>query len=115
MREGEKILDFYNCAFKSSILLIQGHMYVTNLRLFFFSMFNDKDFATFLGSFFGMGEPSQTAIEIMLEDIEQIFKCTNALLLNFSLGIRLKKGKKLMQSGYMLTTQEKGSCYGSSK
>lgn len=90
LEKGEKILDFFNCAYKSSIL-IQGHIYVTNRRVFFFSFFNDKDFASFVGTFFGMGEDSQTVVQIMLEDVEFIYKCKNAVIFDNSIGIRKKK------------------------
>ena len=33
---GEGIIDFYNCAVKQKIL-IQGHMYISNMNIFFFS------------------------------------------------------------------------------
>lgn len=89
LMKDEMLLDFYNCAFKSSIL-IQGHIYVTNKRLTFFSFFNDKDFASFIGTFFGMGEHSQTMFSILLEDIDHVYKCKNALIFDNSIGIRLK-------------------------
>ena len=50
----ERIVAFYNCAFRKKILL-QGYLFVTTTHLRFFSFFNDDDFGTFLGSFFGLG------------------------------------------------------------
>lgn len=38
-----------------------------------------------------MGEHSQTVIQVMLEDIDFIYKCTNAFIFDNSIGIRLKK------------------------
>jgi len=53
--------------------------------------------ASFIGTFFGMGEDSQTIRQVMLEDIEFIYKCKNAIIFDNSIGIReKKKSKKLI-------------------
>ena len=42
--EGEQVLETFNCAFSSNILL-QGHIYITARALYFYSSFNkDKLF-----------------------------------------------------------------------
>lgn len=90
LKKNEILLDFFSCAYKSTIL-IQGHIYVTNYRVLFFSFFNDKDLASFIGTFFGMGEQSQTNLSFELSDIEFVYKCKNALIFDNSIGIRMKK------------------------
>ena len=86
----EVVLDVYSCAVKQNIL-VHGFLYVTTQRLIFFSHFNDRDFASFLGAFFGMGEESQTMIIIDLKDVKQIYKCVNALIFHNSIGVRMKE------------------------
>ena len=60
------------------------------MRIYFFSLFNDKDFASFIGTFFGMGEDSSTVISIELAEVDFIYKCTNAFIFDNSIGIRMR-------------------------
>jgi len=78
--EGEEIIRTFSCALADKIIL-QGRLYVTNLRLCFFSKFNTSNV------FFG-----ETLIQVPTKDIMRLEKRKNGIFFDNSISITTIKG-----------------------
>jgi len=87
---GEKLQDSFTCAISKKILL-HGRLYITNKRLCFYSMFNNKLL------FFG----KDTKISIPLEDIRSLEKRINALVFDNSIAVITKINKETFLTSFL--------------
>lgn len=85
LQQEEKLFGFYNCAYVEDMLL-QGHLYITNLKIFFKSWFNSK---TFIG---------KTLLEIPYNEIQSIEKTKYLKIFDNSIEIKTKIGSILFTS-----------------
>lgn len=90
LQKGEKLVDSFTCAVAKKILL-HGRLYITNQRLCFHSIFNNKLL------FFG----KDTKVTIPLEDITSLEKRINALVFDNSIAVITKNEKETFFTSFL--------------
>lgn len=79
--EGEVLKDVYSCALQRKIL-VQGKLYITNMALYFHSVFNDR--LLLIGK--------QTKIKVPVTNLKSVSKKSNALIFDNSIEVTLMDG-----------------------
>lgn len=91
LQKGEKLVDSFTCALARKILL-HGRLYISNQRLCFHSIFNNKLL------FFG----KDTKVTIPLEDITSLEKRINALVFDNSIAVITKNEKETFFTSFLM-------------
>lgn len=94
--DGEYIRDVYSCAIQKRIL-VQGKLYISNLALYFHSVFNDK--LLLIGK--------QTKIKVPISSIKSVSKKSNAIIFDNSIEVSLTDGSVLFFTSFL----NRNECY----
>lgn len=90
LADDEKLISYHTCALKK-IILLQGHMYLTDKKLCFFSPFNNKNLI--------FGKP--TKLVIPYAQIDRIEKANVAGVIKNSIKVQTKSKKRIKFASFM--------------